>query len=48
MFAQADPMEPVISLRKIIDADNKSGNSSRLTDKIDILKIGEQKIYYEK
>lgn len=48
MFAQADPNEPLISLKKIIDADSKSDSSTKLADKIDILKIGEQKIYLEK
>jgi L-ascorbate metabolism protein UlaG (beta-lactamase superfamily) len=41
-FAQAEPNAPVIALNKIIAAD------STLQDKINILKIGEQKIYYEK
>ncbi len=40
-FAQADPNEPLKGLNKIIESDT-------LQDKINILKIGEQKIYYEK
>jgi N-acyl-phosphatidylethanolamine-hydrolysing phospholipase D len=48
-FAQADPMVPVVSLNKIIDEDSKSGTSpEKLADMINILKIGEQKIYLEK
>jgi N-acyl-phosphatidylethanolamine-hydrolysing phospholipase D len=47
VFAQADPMEPLIALNKIIDEDSKSGSTDeKLIDKINILKIGEQKIYY--
>lgn len=38
-FAQADPMEPLVSLNKIILADS-------LQNKIIPLKIGEQKVYY--
>jgi len=45
-FAQADPMEPVAGLKKIIEEDGKSGDSQNLADKINILKIGEQKVYY--
>jgi L-ascorbate metabolism protein UlaG (beta-lactamase superfamily) len=40
-FAQADPMEPVYVLKKIID-------EQKLEDKIFSLKIGEQKIFIEK
>lgn len=40
-FALADPFEPLISLKKIIVTDS-------LQSKIDILKIGEQKVYLEK
>jgi len=47
-FAQADPMLPLYSLRKIISADRLSEHSENLSDKIDILKIGEQKIYLTK
>lgn len=45
MFAQADPMEPAAALHKIIDADTKSDSTEKLEDRIDILEIGEQKIY---
>lgn len=41
-FAQAGPFEPVKALNKIITAD------STLQSRINILKIGEQKIYIEK
>lgn len=40
-FAQADPMEPVYAFREIVK-DNKAG------DLIEILEIGEQKIYLSK
>jgi len=41
VFAQADPMEPLIALSKII-------NDEKLEDKIKILKIGEQVVLIKK
>jgi L-ascorbate metabolism protein UlaG (beta-lactamase superfamily) len=40
-FAQADPMEPLVVLNEII-------NQEKLGDRINVLKIGEQKIFIEK
>ncbi len=40
-FAQADPMEPLYSLNKIIA-------SEKLSDRINVLKIGEQKVFISK
>jgi hypothetical protein len=40
-FAQADPMEPEIAFREII-------NENKVLDRIFILQIGEQKIFMKK
>jgi N-acyl-phosphatidylethanolamine-hydrolysing phospholipase D len=40
-FAQADPMEPLYSLNKIIDEE-------KLSERINVLKIGEQKVFISK
>jgi len=40
-FAQADPMEPIVVLKEIIEKE-------KLGERIDVLKIGEQKTFIEK
>jgi N-acyl-phosphatidylethanolamine-hydrolysing phospholipase D len=40
-FAQADPMQPLYALNKIID-------SEKLADRINVLKIGQQKVFISK